>query len=152
MRNGVLSRVVVDTNLFISALISKRGAPYRLLLALRDGRFLLLLSDIQQRELTDVVSRPGLLPRYEVHQSEIDDLLAFIAANSVPVPDVRADLLPVHVRDPKDEIILASALAGNADYLVTGDNDLLVLAGDPRLGGLRIVTASEFLAVVTRGA
>ena len=56
--------------------------------------------------------------------------------------------LPVHVRDPKDAKILALALGGNADYLVTGDDDLLVLNGDPRLGKLQIVTVHTFLTVL----
>lgn len=63
----------------------------------------------------------------------------------------RVDLLPVlpvSVRDPKDEHILAAALGGEADYLVTGDQDLLVLAGDPRLGSLQIVTVAAFMDIL----
>ena len=55
--------------------------------------------------------------------------------------------LPIPVRDPKDEKILAAAIGGRAAFLVTGDKDLLVLRGHPDLGVLRIVTAVEFLAV-----
>lgn len=46
-------------------------------------------------------------------------------------------------------MILAAALGGGADYVVTGDADLLVLNGDPRLGNLRIVTAGDFLALLS---
>ena len=53
--------------------------------------------------------------------------------------------LPVQVRDPKDEHVLAAALSGKADYLVTGDEDLLHLDGDPKLGNLQIITAREFV-------
>jgi predicted nucleic acid-binding protein len=56
------------------------------------------------------------------------------------------------VRDSKDEPILASGLGGRADYLVTGDKDQLVLAGDPGLGTLKIVTVTEFLAVLAQRA
>jgi predicted nucleic acid-binding protein len=56
--------------------------------------------------------------------------------------------LPLPVRDVKDEPILAAAFGGQADYIVTGDKDLLVLDGDPRLGKLRIVTARAFLDVL----
>jgi predicted nucleic acid-binding protein len=56
--------------------------------------------------------------------------------------------LPLPVRDPKDERVLGTALAVNADYLETGDDDLLVLAGDPRLGDLTIVTVVAFLAIL----
>ncbi|HSH81667.1 MAG TPA: putative toxin-antitoxin system toxin component, PIN family, partial [Herpetosiphonaceae bacterium] len=52
---------------------------------------------------------------------------------------------PVAVRDVKDAHVLAAALDGSADYLITGDDDLLVLADDPRLGTLQIVTIRVFL-------
>ena len=54
------------------------------------------------------------------------------------------------MRDPKDEPILAAALGGGADYLVTGDADLLIYRGDSRLGSLQIVTVHQFLAVLDR--
>lgn len=52
------------------------------------------------------------------------------------------------VRDPKDVPILAAAIGGGADVLITGDNDLLVLSGDTRLGELRIMTAGQFLQLI----
>lgn len=52
------------------------------------------------------------------------------------------------VRDPKDVMILASALSGRAHYIVTGDDDLLSLDGAPALGALRIVTVRDFLAIL----
>ena len=56
---------------------------------------------------------------------------------------------PLHVRDPKDELILATALGGRADFLVSGDDDLVVLRDEPKLKErLKIVTATEFLALV----
>jgi predicted nucleic acid-binding protein len=60
--------------------------------------------------------------------------------------------IPVSVRDPKDKRMLAAAIEGAADYLVTGDQDLLVLQGDPRLGDLRIVPAARFLATLEDSA
>jgi predicted nucleic acid-binding protein len=55
------------------------------------------------------------------------------------------DSLPLHSRDPKDDKLLALALGGNADYLITGDQDLLVLNDNPGLENLRIITAAVFL-------
>jgi predicted nucleic acid-binding protein len=68
-------------------------------------------------------------------------------ALAVPVTPRRR--LPVHIRDPKDERVLAAALGGRADYLVTGDDDLLVLNGDPRIRTLKIVTVREFLDLLS---
>lgn len=50
----------------------------------------------------------------------------------------------VRSRDPNDDHFLTAAMSGYADFLVTGDLDLLVLDGDPRVGSLRIVTPRAF--------
>lgn len=57
----------------------------------------------------------------------------------------------VEVRDPDDVAILATAIAGHADHLVTGDADLLVLADEPALVPLRIVTIREMLDILSAG-
>jgi predicted nucleic acid-binding protein len=54
------------------------------------------------------------------------------------------EMVPVAVRDVKDIHLLVAALGGNTDYLVTGDDDLLILNGDPALGSLRIVTVRTY--------
>ena len=76
---------------------------------------------------------------------ELTELIARIAGVT---PNVPSSSIPVSLRDPKDEHIPGAALAGKADYLVTGDDDLLVHQGDPRLGALQIVTASQFLTML----
>lgn len=144
--SGRKPRVVVDTNLFVSGMILKRGHPFALLEAWRANRFQLLLSARQLTELTDVFSRPRLVQAYGLTQAELSELFTDLHAALQVTP---AATLPVTVRDPKDEPILAAALGGQADYLVTGDADLLVLAGDPKLGPLTILTVAEFLAILT---
>ena len=142
---GVRPRAVVDSNLFVSGAISPIGAPRHLLIALNGKRFDLLLSDRQHAELNDVFVRPKLVTLFSLSHEELDALFATLDATPrVPL----SPTLPLPVRDPKDEHLLAAAIGGRADYLVTGDKDLLVLAGDPRLGALQIVTAAEFLDVL----
>lgn len=138
-------RVVVDSNLFVSASIIKRGQPYALLAAWRRGAFQLLISKDQLGELTDVFGRPRIVERYHLSRSELAELFTGLAAALRPEP---VSSLPVIVRDPKDEHILAAALGGGADYLVTGDHDLLALRTEPRLAPLQIVTATEMLAIL----
>lgn len=139
-------KAVVDTNLFVSSAMSPLGSPGKLVDAWDERRFRLLLSDRQRTELIDVFARPGLARRFRLPQKERDELLNRLA---------KAEAVPLHlrvtvaVRDPNDEHILAAALGGEADFLVTGDDDLLSLAGDPRLGALRIVTVVEFLTILT---
>jgi putative PIN family toxin of toxin-antitoxin system len=136
-----LLRVVVDTNIFVSGTIIKRGNPHELMGRWRAGEFRLLYEREQYGELSDVLNRPWVRRR-GIEAAEVADLLAILLTNGEPIDPGE---VPLPVRDVDDEPILASALGGEADYLVTGDADLLVLDGDPRLGKLRIVTARAFL-------
>jgi uncharacterized protein len=140
-------RAVVDTNLIVSGVILPCGNPHTLLVAWREGDFQLIFSTRQYVELVDVLSRPKLVERYGL---EADDLAAlFDGLSATPRIDSIAPL-PVAVRDPKDEFLLATALGARATHLVTGDDDLLVLRDDQRIRPLRIVTAVEFLAVLAQ--
>ena len=142
-----LPRAVVDTNLFVSALITRRGLPYALLNAWLQELFRLVLSEALYRELAIVLHRPHVAQRYGLTESEITQLLTLAATQALLVEPAAS--LPLTVRDPKDEQVLAAALGGRADYLITGDADLLTLSGDPRLGALRILTARSFLDLLT---
>ena len=145
-RAGKTPWVVVDTNFFVAAMISNRGAAFQPLESWRNGRITLLISDEQVGELQDVFSREEISGRYNVTPQSREALFRLLETTAESVQPRRR--LPVEVRDPKDEKILAAALTGQADYLVTGDEDLLVLRDDPRLGHLRIVTVGEFLQVL----
>lgn len=130
----------------VSGLIARRGAPYELLQAWRTGAFDLLFSDTIYDEYADVLPRPKFI-RYGMTPDVIAGFLTSIAIRGRRVLPRRR--VPVVVRDPKDEMLLAAALGGHAEYLVTGDGDLLALQGRPELGTLHIVTVHEFLAVLT---
>ncbi|HEX5505608.1 MAG TPA: putative toxin-antitoxin system toxin component, PIN family [Thermomicrobiales bacterium] len=133
---------VIDTNLVVSAFISRRGAPHALLQALYQGAFRLLLSDALRQEYADVLARPDLKRRYVVPAENVAAFFRFLDREAERVSP--APPSPITVRDLEDAHALAAALGGRADYLVSGDADLLVLAGDPRLGTLRIVTIRAF--------
>jgi putative PIN family toxin of toxin-antitoxin system len=136
-------RAAVDTNLYFSGLILRRGSPHLLIEAWRASRFILLISDDQFDEIDDVLHRPRTRQRYNLPVQVIDEFLDRLRRQADWVRALPSS--PIALRDPEDEVILTSALAGNADALVTGDKDLLSVAGDPRLGRLRILTAAEFL-------
>ena len=136
---------VVDTNLFVSAAILSQGNPHRLFRAWQAATFVVITWHEQQDELVRALRRPRIT-KYGVTEAEIGSLARRLASEATLV--VPLEPLPLPVRDAKDEHILGIALAGKADYLVTGDDDLLVLAGDPRLGDLKMVTAAEFLAIL----
>jgi putative PIN family toxin of toxin-antitoxin system len=142
-------RSVIDTNLFVSGIIVKRGNPFNLLEAWRAGLFAVLMSDEQRAELDVVLHRPIIQKKYGISAEEITTLFHLLDMTAAWVGSRRR--LPVKVRDSKDEMILGSALGGKADYLITGDKDLLALRGEPGLGSLRIITVVEFLSVLAGG-
>lgn len=137
---------VVDTNIFVSALLSSGGLPHALYAAWRAGAFTLHLAEAQRDELAVVLGRPRLRERFNLAPDAVGQLFHLLREHALPAPAL--DPSPLRVRDPKDDHILAAALGAGVAYLVTGDDDLLSLAGDPRLGALRIVTARTFLAAL----
>jgi putative PIN family toxin of toxin-antitoxin system len=137
---------VVDLNLFVSGLISPLGRPYQIIERLRYGAFTLVISRQIREELDVVLHRDKFTVKLGLTADVIDAFLFLVDAQASFVEP--SQQLPVAVRDPKDAIILATAIDGRADFLVTGDMDLLVLRDDPAVGSLQIVTAREFLTAL----
>jgi putative PIN family toxin of toxin-antitoxin system len=111
-------RVVVDTNLWIRALL--RGpATLPLLDAWQAGRFLVLISQPLLDELDAVAQRPRL-------QRHIDPAQARTLIEQLRWRGqwVEATAVPPRCRDPKDHPVLATAISGHADAIVSGDGDL----------------------------
>ena len=132
-------RVVLDTNLVLSALVFGGSTPGELRRGWQDGHFQPLTSRVAAAELIRVLGYPKF--RLDVGQQEqlLADYLPYCTAIRVP-----ADLKGVPVcRDRFDQPFLELAVAGEADYLVTGDQDLLTMAAE---FSCEIVTASVFLA------
>lgn len=116
-------RAVADTNVLVRALIRPDGPVGRGVRYLRDGRLRLLYSDGLLEELVDVLGRPRIREKYGLTSDDIAALLEVIYLRGevvVPTREIRVS------RDPDDNI-LAVAVCGRADVIVTGDDDLLVL-------------------------
>ncbi|MBI2303645.1 MAG: putative toxin-antitoxin system toxin component, PIN family [Chloroflexi bacterium] len=73
MKKSRLLSAVVDTNLFVSGLILKRGSPYEIVEALRRGDFTLVISEPIYTEYTQVLSRPRFAEQYALTQEEVAD-------------------------------------------------------------------------------
>lgn len=136
---GASLRVVIDTNLVLSALVFG-GSTAKLRLAWQDDLFVPLASKATITELIRVLA----YPKFKLTKSEQEDLLADYLpfCETVLMPDV----LPAipECRDPFDAPFLVLALVGNADYLVTGDQDLLCLADQ---FSCPIIKADQFLGL-----
>lgn len=136
-------RLVVDTNVFVSALLADASLPAHLVVLWREGRFDLLTSAAQLDELMRVTRYPKIRERLSPALAgrlinEVRDLAVLLQ----DLPSVAAS------PDPHDNYLLAMAAAGAADFLVTGDKrDLLNL----RLyEGCKIITVRSFLALHKR--
>lgn len=137
---------VVDTNLFISALILPKSKPGQMLTLLKRHTFTLGTSEAMLKELQMVLKRPKYEEKYKITFTDKDNLLLYMRRMAHIVSTLRKP--SIVLRDPKDLIILATALDSTADYLVTGDKDIHAIKSDERLGTLRIVTVDEFLTLL----
>lgn len=121
-------RVVLDTNVLVSALLTRDGPPARILQAVHDGTLVLVLSEPLLEELREVLLYPKIRKRLDAHSIDVTrfiELLRFfatlVATNASSAPTVR---------DPDDRELPAVLVDGPADWLVTADQDLLELSGD----------------------
>lgn len=128
-------RVILDTNILLSGLISREGFPARLIEAWLDRRFTLVSHAFQIDEIRDVSRRDKI--RALVRPAEVGRLvnqIMVIADMPLALPHVRRS------PDPRDDFLLGLCEAGRADWLVTGNrDDLLALR---RHGPSRIVAAA----------
>ncbi len=137
-------RVVIDTVVFVRALMNTGSASGVLLE--RASEFTILTTDELRKELVQVVSRPELQRRLTrmTKLPPIDRLIAYLSSAAV-VPDHA----PVKgCRDPKDDKFFACAAAGNADYIVSEDEDVLAFG---EYQGVKTIRAAAFLKLLDAG-
>ena len=139
------ARVTIDTNLVLSGIISPNSTPSHLLTAWIHGAFEWILTDAIFGEIKEVLSRKDITSKYHISESETRGFLENLEVAADFVTPLPLHALPIHCRDAKDDIFLACALGGRCDYLITGDEDLLVLNGEKALGKLQIIKVAAFL-------
>jgi putative PIN family toxin of toxin-antitoxin system len=129
-------RVVLDTNVLVSGLAYPGSVPGRIVGIWRQGGLDVVLSRYILDEMVRVLPR---LSRIHLSSSEIRDLAdSLMFLGDIVEPDAEQDS---SLRDPADQQVLATLRASKADYLITGDKDLLALAEK-----YPIVTPSTFWA------
>lgn len=128
-------RIVPDTNVLISALIVE-GNEYRLIEKCFKRKILLITS----ADVLDEFKEVALRPKFGFTEEKVDDFVnALIEAAEVVMPIERISGV---CRDPDDNKLLEAALEGKADYIISGDKDLLILK---KFRNVKLVPAAALL-------
>jgi putative PIN family toxin of toxin-antitoxin system len=136
-------RVVIDPNLLVSYLLTHRGPIAQIIDTHLAQEDFTLLGCVQLLEELDRVLQYSKFQRYFDDKTRLR-FVALIASLSelLDIPDQ----LPRLVRDPKDDYLIACALAGKADFLVSGDKDVLAVKA---VETVKMVTAKQFLETLS---
>ncbi len=144
-------RVLLDTNILISAAIN-RGKPFQIICQ-ANQQFELLTSQYILAEVTDVLSRKHIRAKYPRYASAAErrllvhhlrDVAIMVRSNAKTSTRLRGAV----PHDPEDEPVLACAVDGKANYLVSGDPHLL----DVKIyNGIRIMSPADFLQILEPG-
>lgn len=133
-------KAVIDCNVWVSALLTA-GTARKLIGRLKAGGFQLIYSEQIFDELLEVTARPKFAQKLITEdKTELTDLIrqrGIVVELESPIPAVS--------RDPKDDMYLSCALVADCDFLVSGDQDLLVLGTHGRTS---IVSPAQFLAII----
>ena len=138
MVNQRTLKVIIDTNLWVSFLIGKQMTSLKELII--NGEVQPIFSEESLNELEIVTQRPKL-QRY-FPKEKVNELLIFLNAISLLV-EIKSQVIVC--RDPKDNYLLALAKDSQADYLITGDQDLLILE---RFDQTQIISYRDFLSLL----
>lgn len=130
-------RVVIDTNVWLSGLMLSGSVPGHIVRAASVAQITAVLSEPLLQELRLALHYRRIRPRIRLSDEELERYLAELryVAEMVDIADSRARV----PRDRRDDIVLATYLTSGADFLLTGDDDLLSLRPD-----YSILTAREF--------
>ena len=136
-------QIVLDSNILVSGILSPGGPPGQLIAAWKNHRFLLISSNMQLERLEKVFKRPKLSSMIE--QQEATDLLSDIV-NAAMIVEPECNITAS--TDPEDNCIIGMAIAGRADFLVSGDKKHMLVLGE--VEGIPIITAREALEKIAK--
>ncbi|MBU4210076.1 putative toxin-antitoxin system toxin component, PIN family [Patescibacteria group bacterium] len=134
-------RVLLDTNILISYLLDFSGKSRISKIADKGilGKYVILLPEELINEFTNKVLSKKYL-KNKIKKEEPEGFVRILLEIGEIIPTIKEEI-PAVTRGPKDDYLLAYALVGEADFLVSGDKDLLVLK---KVGGVKMVDVKEF--------
>ncbi len=132
-------RIVVDTNILISSLIKSSNLFRALFHHIEKSRIILVFSWYTLEELLTILARPKICKLTKMKKKDIENFIDLLIKKALFVePHKKIKLC----RDPSDNKFLEAAKTGQAEYIVTGDKDLLVMR---KHRGIKIIKLSEFM-------
>jgi putative PIN family toxin of toxin-antitoxin system len=137
-------RVVIDTNVFISATFLPHSKPAKIINWIRGGKVVWVTSLEILEEITRVLLSPRVKKRHGLTAQQITKVLEGLIQGAEITPGT---LRATASRDPADNKFLACAVEGQADYLVSGDKDLTDLKS---YQDIPIVSPAAFLEIIDR--
>ncbi|MBE7535704.1 MAG: putative toxin-antitoxin system toxin component, PIN family [Anaerolineales bacterium] len=134
-------RVVIDTNILISGLLSKKGAPAKIMDFWRERKFIVITSESAIREAERVMVELAASGKYFISNEDIQSLSNLLREDALLVSG-QTDVQGTVPQDPDDEKFIAIALEGEATVIMSGDHHLLDLGS---YGNISFQTARQFL-------
>jgi len=132
-------KIVLDTNVLVSGIIVSKGSPAFILDKLYEGKWQLITSPLLLTEFSEVIIRPHIVRKYPQVAQNAEILLDFFRANAILV---MGNPSKAYVSDdPDDDAVVACAIEGLADFIVSGDPHLLSLR---EIKGILILTPRQF--------
>jgi len=140
--------VVIDTNVWVSAFLNPQGFPARLVALAKADRFAVVVSAPLLQELYAVLCRPRIRKVRQTTEAEAEAFVRGVAAVSRLIPVTGSLRLS---RDPDDDVVAETAIAGGASHIVSRDEDVtrdLQLISRLAERGVQVITVSRFLAML----
>ncbi len=138
-------RVVLDTNVIVSSLISPQGVRSQVRHELAQGKYDLVVSEPILEEYRTALNYPKVVKKHGKSPKEIDIEVKMLQRFSITLEQEQIPTLDVVKDDPKDNKFVEAAAAAGAAYIVSGDPHLLDLI---EYQGIKIITPSSFLALL----
>lgn len=132
--------VVLDTNVFVSGLLSKTDLPAKIVDAWRDGQYVLITSPPLVAEIKRVLESARIREKYFITDGDIEQLIILLEKDALVVPG-HTDVKNAIPDDPSDEMFLACAVDASADFIGNGDRHLLDIS---EYKDIPIITVNEF--------
>ena len=135
-------KIVLDTNIIISA-FGWRGNEYNILQKVMNKELLLVLSP----EILDEYKRILLLQRLEFQEDEVEEFISALLEVAELIYPIYNKQSSIAIRDKDDIKFIICAIESKADYIITGDNDLLVI---DKYNSIQIISSKNFLETLEK--